>query len=227
LTNSEITSRIRNNFNSLSKDDRISNRYILHVARQKSIFYISNKLNDRSLYREDNLYSILDCFEMEQVEVVKCDIIEFRSCRTVMKSKKRLPKLIYSKYGNSLKDVTSIDDFAELKPTTPSQYRRDSRRAGKDEFVRYYVKDGYLYILDRELLRVNLYFITMETEKLEALSSCAKPSCKSLWDYDFIVPDKMEEVVISEAVKEISMRKQIPADTNPNLDNNLKTKTNA
>lgn len=227
LTNAEITSRIINGLNSLSKDDRISRRYVLHVARQKSTFFIATKLADRSLHREDNLYSILDCFEMEQIETTKCDIIEFRNCRIIMKSKKRLPKLIYSKDGNSLKEVTSIDDFIELKPTTPSQFRRDSRRAGTDDFVRYYVKDGYLYILDREILRVNLYFITMETEKLEELSECSKPSCKSMWEYDFIVPDKMEEVVVSEAIKEISMRKQIPGDTNPNLDNNLKGKTNA
>lgn len=227
MTNSEVVSRIRNGLNSISKDDRISRRYILHVARQKSIFYISQKLSDRSLYREDNLYSLVDCVEMERIESTKCDIIEFRNCKTVMKSKKRLPKLIYSKYGNSLKEVTSIDNFVELKPTTPSQYRRDSKRQGEDDYVRYYVKDGYLYILDQEILRVNLYFITVETEKLESLSECSKPSCKSIWDYEFIVPDKMEEVVITEAIKEISMKKQIPADTNPNLDENIKGKTNA
>lgn len=141
-----------------------------------------------------------------------------------MRSKKRLPKLIYSKYGNSLKEVTSIDDFVELKPTTPSQFRRDSRRAGEDDFVKYYVKDGHLYILDREILRVNLYFITVETDKLEALSECSKPSCRSLWDYEFVVPDKLEEVVIGETIKEIATKKQIPLDENPNMDNNLKSR---
>lgn len=227
MTNAEVISRVKNGLKSLSKDDRISSRYILHVARQKSTFYIAQKLGDRSLYREDNLYSVVDCFEMERIETTKCDIIEFRNCKTVMKSKKKLPKLLYSKNGNSLKEVTSIDNFVELKSTTPSQFRRDSRRTGSDDYVRYYVKDGYLYILDTEILMVNLYFLTIETEKLEAISKCAKPSCKSLWDYDFVVPDKMEEVVISETIKEILTRKQIVADTNPNLDENLKTKTNA
>lgn len=225
MTNAEVASRVRNGLNSMGKDDRISRRYILHVSRQKSTFYISQKLADRSLYREDNLYSLLDCFELERIEATKCDIIEFRNCKTVMKSKLKLPKLIYSKYGNSLKEVTSVDNFVELKPTTPSQYRRDNKRQGTDEYVRYYVKDGYLYILDREIYAVNLYFITVETEKLEALSQCSKPSCRSLWDYEFIVPDKMEEVVITEAIKEISMRKQIIADSNPNLDENQKSKT--
>lgn len=227
MINSEIVSRIKNDLNSLSKDDRISSRYVLDVARKKSTFYISQKLADRSLYREDNLYSTIDCFEMESIDVTRCDIIEFRNCRNVMKSKNKLPKLIYSKNGNSLKEVTSIDNFIELKPTTPSQWRRDSKRQGKDDYVRYYVKDGYLYIPDAEIERVNIYLLTVETDKVEKLSSCSEKSCKSIWEYEFIVPDKMSEVVILETLKEIIGRKQIPADTNPNLDNNLKTKTNA
>lgn len=227
MLNSEIVSRIKNDLNSLSKDDRISSRFILDVARKKSTFYIAQKLGDRSLYREDNLFSTIDCFEMDRIDVTRCDIIEFRNCRSIMKSKHKLPKLVYSKNGNSLKEVTAIDDFTELKPTTPSQWRRDSKRQGKDDYIRYYVKDGYLYILDSEVERVNIYLLTIETEKLEKISSCSKPSCKSIWEYDFIVPDKMSEVVVSETVKEILTRKQVPIDTNPNMDNNLKTKTNA
>lgn len=222
VTNSEFTSRVINGLNALSKDDRISRRYILHVGKQKSMFYISQKLNDRSLFREDNIYKTLDCFELERIEAVKCDIIEFRKCNSIMKSKKKLPKLIYSRYGSTLKEVTTVDEEKEFKPTTPSQYRRDKNRVSGTDYINYYVKDGYLYLIDTEIEIVNLYLLTLDLDDIDNVSACSTPGCKSLWDYEFIVPDKLEELIIAETVKEVSMKKQIPADENPNLNSNEK-----
>jgi hypothetical protein len=222
MTNSEFVSRVRNGLNSISKDDRISRRYILHVGKQKSTFLVSQKLGERSLFREDNIYSVIDCFEMEAIDVVRCDILEFRRCRSIMRSKCKIPKLIYSRYGGSLKEVTTADEEREFKPTTPSQYRRDKNRVEKSDYVYYYVKDGYLYLLDSEIELVNLYLITMDMDKIEEDCSCNSDKCKSLWDYEFIVPDKLEEAVLGETIKEISMKKQIPADENPNMNNNEK-----
>ena len=225
MTNLEFTSRVISGLNSLSKDDRISRRFILSVGRGISEFLISQKLADRSLYREDNLYMNIDCFQLEKIEVTKCDIIEFRNCRSVMKSIKKLPKLIYSKYGNSLKDVVTIDQEKDFKFITPSQYRRDKIRIEKSDFIHFYVKDGYLYLLDTEVELVNLSLISLETEKFEEVSNCSKKSCKSLWEYDFIYPSKLEEPIIKETIKEIYAKKGIQPDTNPNLDNNQKGKT--
>lgn len=219
MNNKEFVSRVVNGLNSLSKDDRISRRFILHVGRQKATFLISQKLGDRSLYKEDNLYKTLDCFEMESVDVTRCDIIEFRRCKSIMKSKNKLPKLIYSRYGNSLKEVLTIDEEVEFKPITPSQYRRDKNRVGISDYIYYYVKDGYLYLLDTEIERVNLYVLTTNMEDLDAASSCSEECCKSLWEYEFIIPDKLEEAVVSETIREVSMKKQSPQDENPNMNN--------
>ena len=224
MTNAEIVSRIRNGLNSISKDDRISRRYILHVAKQKATFLISQKLNDRSLFREDNLYKTVDCFEMESVDVVRCEILEFRRCKSIMKSKCKLPKLIYSRYGGSLKEVITADGEKEFKPITPSQYRRDKNRVEGSDYIYYYVKDGYLYLLDTEIELVSLYLISMELDSVEDGCCCNDNSeeCKSLWDYEFNVPDKLEEAIVGEAIKEVAMSKQIPRDENPNSNNNEK-----
>lgn len=225
MTNAIIVSRILNGVKALSKDDRIPKRYALSVARQKAEFYISAKLNDRSLYKEDNLYTSLDCFQLKKIDVIKCDIIEFRTCNNVMKSINKLPPLVYSRYGNSLKEVTNLDNTLEFKATTPSEFRRDKNRRGHDDFLRFYVKDGYLYILDTIVQTVNLYLLTLETEKLAELSECSTDDCKSLWEYEFICPSKLIENVITESIKEIVMSKQMASDTNPNMDSNQKGKT--
>ena len=218
MTNLDIVSRVSNSFNSVDKDSRIPKRYSLHIARNKAEFLISQKLGEGSLHREDNIYSTIECFEMEEIPPVKCDIIEFRRCRTVMRSKNKLPKLINSRLGNSIKEVTSLDDEREFKATTPAQFRRDKER-GSDDYIYYYVKNDYLYILDANIFMVNLYVVTMEQENIEG---CNKDCCKSLWEYEFKCPDKLLEIVIAETIKEISMRKGIPADENPNLNSNEK-----
>lgn len=221
MTNREIVSRIRNDLNSINKDSRKSRRYILKTLRDKASFLIAQKMNDRSLFREDNLYDVVECFELESIEVVKCDIIEFRRCKSIMKSKCKIPKLIYSRYGSSLKEVTGIDNEIEFKATTPSQYRRDKIR-GFSDYNYYYIKDEYLYLIDSEVERVNLYLITTETEKINECSACKECDCKSLWDYEFKVPSKLTEVVIAETLKEILPSIQIPTDENPNLNSNEK-----
>jgi len=225
MTNAIIVSRIINGLKLLSKDDRVSKKYILNVARQKAEFYIAAKLNDMSIYREDNLYTSLDCFQLKRIDVIKCDVIEFRTCNNVMKSVKKLPPLVYSKYGNSLKEITNLDNTQEFRATTPSQFRRDKNRQGKEEFIRFYVKDGYLYLLDTIVQTVNLYLLTLETEKLAELSECTTDDCKSLWEYEFICPSKLIENVVTESIKEIAGSRGIAEDTNPNMDSNQKGKT--
>jgi hypothetical protein len=212
-TYGDIVSRINNSLNSVSKDNRIPKRFILNVVKDIATFLVAQKLGDRSLYKETNPYTTISCFELEPLDVVKCDIIEFRRCKSVMKSVNKLPRLIDSKYGVSLKEVTSIDDETEFKYTTPAQYRRDKNR-GESEYKYYYVKDGYLYLLDTEVPRVNLYVLTLDAENVKSCDECN--DCKSLWDYEIAIPDKLLEAAVQEALKTISIRKQIPRDENSN-----------
>jgi len=216
-TNAEMVSRVMNSFNSVSKDTYLPKKYVLKVLRDKATFFISQKWVEGTLQRDENIYTEIKCFALEETDKVKCDIVEFRRASRLMKSVNKLPKLIYSKVGNSLKEVTSIDDETEFKETTPSQYRRDKDR-GFSDYSYYYVKDGYLYLVDSKVSRLNLYVATLNQEDIiDCLDDCL---CKSVWDYDFKCPDKLLEVVVAETIKEISLRLNIPKDENPNLNSN-------
>ena len=220
MLNSEITSRILSVLKANSKDSRISRRLVLFTALSKAKFLISQKLNDRSLYREQNIYTILPCVEMVNLDFVECPIIEFKRCTSLMRSKNKLPELIHSKYGNSVKEVTSVDDEFEFKPITPKQYRNNKNRSLKTKDNYFYVKDGYLYLPDSEVETVNIYLLTQDLYEVEQCSSCSNNKCKSVWDYEFVCPDKLLEVVIQETIKELSITKQIQEDVNPNLNPN-------
>lgn len=218
MKNLEITSRVINTLKALSKDMRLSRRYVLKTLQNKASFLISQKLNDKSLYRESNLFTTLDCFELKKQDVYKCSILEFRSCKKLMKSKKKLPSLIFSKYGSSILEVTSIDGERVFKPITASQYRINKKRnTGGIEQDFYYIKNGDIYLPDSDVEAVSVVLITLDLYEKEQCSECSDDKCKSVWEHEFIVPDKLLEVVVSETLKELSLNRQIQEDQNPNL----------
>lgn len=217
MNNSNLVSRIQSLLKGTSKDGRIPRRLILKTAESKAKFLISQKLNDRSLYREQNLYQTVSCIELIDQDIIKCPIIEFKSCRNLKRSKLKLPELIHSKYGSSLKEVTSIDGQYSFEPITPAQYRLNKKRTFKTKTDYFYIQDGYLYLPDSEVEMVEIVILTTDLYELEQCSSCSKNKCKSAWDFEFICPDKLLEVVIQETVKELSLNKQIREDGNPNL----------
>jgi len=224
MKNRELVSRIETGLNALNKDSYIPRRYILQVATSKAVILMSQKFNDRSLFRESNLYTTLDCFELEKIDKFTCDIVEFRSCSTVMKSKKQLPKLVYSRFGSSLKEVSNIDFSTYFKPTTLFKYRKDkSRQEFKNDYF-FYIKDGFLYLPDTEVSRVSLSLYYPNQYEIFKTSGC-KETCLNPWESEFICSTKIEDVVIQETVKELSFKLQIPIDENPNMDSNLKSKT--
>lgn len=217
MTNKDLTSRIQTLLKGTSKDGRISNRLILKTAESKAKFLISQKLNDRSLYREQNLYQIISCIELIEQDIIRCPIIEFKSCRSLKRSKLKLPELIHSKYGSSLKEVLALDGQFSFEPITPAQYRLNKSRTLKVKKDYFYVQDGYLYLPDSDVEMVSIVVLTTDLYELEQCSSCSKEKCKSAWDFEFICPDKLLEVVIQETIKELSLNKQIREDVNPNL----------
>ncbi len=207
MNNNEAVSKIINSFKFLNKDERISRRYVLRLLRDASKNLLSQKLLDRTISEEQNLYSKIECFEFEKVEVFSCPIIEFRKCNTLMKSKKPLPELVFSRNGASIKEVVSVDDLTEIYLTTPDQYRRDRKRkyySSEDTYL-YVDTDNYAYIVDKPIYAVNITVLTIKTDELNEASACSKDiACKSGWEYDFIVPDKLQDTVFKEVLQILS-----------------------
>lgn len=225
MKNKKLVSRISNSLNSINKDSRISKRYILEVAIGKATYLMAQKFKEKSLFREDNILSHINCFELEEVEKYKCDIVEFKSCNRVMKSVKKVPELVYSRLGGSIKEVTNIDFSLDFRPTTPFKFRRDKRREGFGEDRFWYLKDGYLYLPETEVKRINLAIYTPNSYEAAKVSGCGVSDCLNPWEFEFKCSSKLMDIVIQETIKELSFKLQIPTDENPNMDVNIKTKT--
>lgn len=186
-----------------TKDGHISRRYVLKLLRDFSKNLLSKKLMDRTLALESNLYTKLECLEFEKVEMVKCPIIEFRMCRTLMKSKCKLPDPIFSRLGASITEIVSLDGMYELKLISAEQYRRNQKRKYSidGEVYIYLAEDGHLYIPDEEIYSLNVTFMTLFPEEADECSECKKDDCKSGWDYPFIGSDKLDDVVFKEVLQ--------------------------
>lgn len=225
ISNADFVSRVVNDGRFLTKDEYISKRHILKIGRQKVITFISQKLLDRTLYREENLFKYVDCVEMEKVDVVNCPLIEFKTCKKLYRSKKRIEGLIYSRYGSSLVSVTSLDNSVTYDPATSSSANNRAKRMFGSSVNVYYIRDGYLYIPD-EIETLNIVLISLNDKETEELSSCNNCDvCKSVWDYNFICPDKLLEPVIMQATQEIvGVYKNHVVDENPNMNSNEKSK---
>lgn len=224
MTKGEFISRITNGLNALSKDQRISKRYILHVGERIVEDFLAKHLRDGRLTRDIDLITYIDCLRMEPLDMVKCDIIEFKRCHKLMRSVCKLPDIFTADYGNSIVSVYSVDELTEIKPITLQQYRRNLTRRGKADNLFYYEKDGYLYIPDSEVRTVSLELITMKPEQIIDNGCYCEDEeveeCRDIYQERFIIPSKFIDNVVKATIQEVAFKKQIPTDSNPNLNEN-------
>ena len=220
ITNRELVSRVENQLRTLTKDTNTSRRFILFTAQNIAATFIARKAESFKLYKQDDLYTTIECFELEKINSVSCDIVEFKTCTNLMKSKEKLPKMVYTKQGNSIKEVTAIDGSDIFGKATLSQYRRDQIRGGTSK-LSYYVSDGYLYIPNTEIEVVRVVLLTTSPSEALSASSCADDCC-DVFDLNFISPEDILENVIEQTLQQILIRVQITPDENSNMNENEK-----
>jgi hypothetical protein len=220
MNNLEFVSLISSTLNNNSKDSKIPRRLILAVGQSKAKTYISQKLNDRSLYRETNIQQIVNCVEFIEIDTVDCPLIEFKLCNSIYRSKEKLPQPIWSKYGSTVKEIRSLDNRETFYPTTTSQYKRDKNRTHKVKKNQFYEEMGYLWIVDKPFKMGTVVLTTQDLYDLEQICECSDKKCDSIWDFEFVCPQKLEDLVVQETLKELSLTLQIKEDVNPNLNPN-------
>lgn len=171
--NSEFVSRIINDMNSINKDAHVSRRWILSIGRQKARSYIAQKYADGTLFGEESLYTHINCLEMERVRKVDCCFDEFKLCRILMRSKKRLPDMIYTRIGPAIIKVSNIMDDIIFTPISLRKYANNKeRKYGNIDQYYYYVNDGYIYIPDINIEAINVDLITLDRKAALELGGC-------------------------------------------------------
>lgn len=218
MTYREIVSKAMNMLKLNNKDETISRRFVLSLFQQAATTLISQKLLDRTLSSEINLYTNIPCFQFEKIDTKVCSNIEFRYCKTLMKSVCPLPKLVFSRLGASVKEIASLDGNYRFVFLDKGQYQRNKNRkySLKDEVYIYLDSDNHLYIPDHEIRTIDLTILTVKPEETKECNSCGEEKdCTSRWDEVFVCPDKLLESVFQQGMQYLGVNRQVREDSNP------------
>lgn len=217
MNNREIVSKVVNTLKLNNKDDRMSRRYILSLLQDTATVLISQKWLDRTILSEMELYTYIPCFEFKKIDIKECSNVEFKMCKTLMKSKKPLPKLVFSRLGASIKEIVALDGNYKFTYLDKGQYQRNKKRqySINNEIYIYLDSDNHLYIPDHEIEAVDLTVLTTRPEDVADCSSCLD-KCKSKWDADFKCPQKLLDAVFVQTLQTLGISRQIREDQNPN-----------
>lgn len=234
MTYNKVVSMIQGTLNAVAKDTYIPRRLILSVLRSKIEFLVAQKFNDKSLFREINLFRWINCISLEEIDTVTCGHVELQKCSSAMVSRKKLPELIWSRYGASILLVTNAISEKAYTLITPADYINMRKRRGFNKFMGNYAilyPDGKIAIPDSTVKKINILLYSLDDDlenKIDDLSDCkdkdSDSGCKSLWDTELKVPKKIEDAAIMETLKIVSMRLGIPYDANSNNDPNIKSR---
>lgn len=214
----ELVSKISNLLRLNNRDEKISRRLVIKLFQDAASTLISQKLLDRTVLNELNLYTQIPCFEFKKEEVKNCKNIEFRRCKTLMKSVCPLPKLVFSRLGSSVKEIVSLDGNYRFVFLDKGQYQRNKKRqySLKGEVYIYLDSDNHLYIPDEEIYTVDLTILTTKPEEIKNCKSCGEEEdCSSNLDQKFICPDKLVGTVFDIVLQQLGINKQIREDNNP------------
>ena len=225
MTYNEVISRVQNTLNAVNKDMYIPKRYILAVLKSKAEFLVSQKFNDKSLFREMNIFSWVNCVEMKEMDTYMCGLVELEDCGTVMVTKVKLPELIWSRYGSSILMVTNITNSKKYQLISPLEFMNIKNRSNFEKFKGKYAiiyPDNKIIIPDSTVKKINVLLYTLD-ESIINMGYCEECyNCNNYYDAEFNLPNKIGEAVIQEAIKEISLRMQIPKDELPSGNSNEK-----
>lgn len=223
MTNGELVSRVVNDLKAYTKDSHVSKRWIINIAKNKAAWLLAQRLGDKTVVKEDNLYTTLKCFELCEDNIIDCNIVEFKSCKSLMKSTEKLPEMVYSRLGPAISSVVSLDGKV-YHPTSLKRYDVEKNRNTVGKKRLYYVSDGYLYLPDSTTEVVNITLMALDKSEVDKVSGCSDcDECESYWDKEFVVSDKLIEYVIIDTIKEAASTLGIPEDENPNLDSSQRT----
>lgn len=176
-----LISKVRSSQKWIFDDNLISDRLIYSIAIPKASLLLKQEVNKRRLLNSDNVFTPYECLDLKLVDLHECGIDASGKAR---RSVKKLPQLHEGIYNYTIQGCYNIDNSEEIFPTTIREYINLSKLRYKPNKLYYIIKDGYLYILDKDIENVNIYLYTNELTETD---------CTSAYDHEFKFPTYLED----------------------------------
>lgn len=226
-TNREIISDIRGTLNAANVDGWIPSALIYSKLSDVSSLFIKREADNMQLFRYAELWTTVNCLEMEEMPLIQCCNLNIPNCKTVMRSKEKLPKMYSTRFGYLI-TVSSVDYDRNYKPTTPQDFKYTTSRRFPDPRIRYFwIENDYLVIPNSMVSRVNITIMAPDKAEALKLNSCddsPEKDCLNFMDQEFVAPAHLLDDIKTYATQKLLPRTQVQPDEYPNK--NVIEKTN-
>ena len=212
-----IVSRVRTDLKLVTDDAFITDRDIYSVFKKHSKFVIDeeNKVDpSKSIMKSHNLFEVLSCIEMIEVDNVSECCIGIKTGCTIMRTKNLLPKMDESNNGVSIRHVSSVDMSKRFDPTYSSQFALISNASNfkYNKQGYYWYSDGHLYIPNNKTRRIRIEAIWDESVAHLDCDSDVELKCMNAQDRLASIPERLISRAEQLTVQELSGGFNIPSD---------------
>lgn len=186
-----------------SDDARLSSRHIynkIKTVRTRLLSQDRMKLKKLSPWDQNTLR----CVELEAIPAYECPCILPSSCKTVLRSKYKLPTII----GSMISSINSIENSVKIDLINKNSARYIGANKYTGNKVNSFLEDGYLYVIKETSLGVlSLRGVFEDPIEVEAFNSycegCDTCGCESYLDKEFTLDSGKTETLIESSVSEL------------------------
>jgi hypothetical protein len=222
VTIRESISRIRNVFKLVNEDAFLTDRFIYSLLIKHAKTLIRRQDVENKLMQYDSLFETLPFVELIEVDKIEADCARIKTGCKIMRTKKKLPKLMTGSNGPILRTVAPIDGSDVFQQCLAAVYVAMSQSTNfkYNKCHYFWYKNGYLYFPDIVWDAVSVE--GMFEEAVDDFCNENDSECTLAQDRDLTIPDYLFTEIEQLTQQELMTLGKIPSDTGDNSQNILR-----
>ena len=218
----ESISRIRNVFKLVNEDAFLTDRFIYSLLIKYSKALIRRQDNENKLMQYDSLFETLPYVELIEVDRIEADCARIKTGCKIMRTKKKLPKLMSGSNGPIFRTVAPIDGSDVFQQCLAAVYvvMTQSTNFKYNKTHYFWYKNEYLYFPDIVWDAVSVE--GMFEEPVDAFCNENDSDCTQAQDRNVTIPDYMFAEIEQMTQQELMTLAKLPPDTGDNSQNILR-----
>lgn len=209
-TNREVISKVKSLLRLTSSDIFFSDRMILSYLLDTNVKLVTQALNKRQSSNSPNLFTNIDCLEMERVPLWQC--CDTSSDCEIARSTVELPTIVETYYNLAINRVSSIDKKVQFKeldnPQRLVNLLKIYPNKPLDNF--YWIQNNRLYVTNPNIEKVFLSAFFKGIFNITEFCCSTDEVCFTPLDQEFKTIPKLEDDITRITADLLSVFKQLP-----------------
>lgn len=218
-TGRELISEVRSNNKLTSADNQLTDRAIFAMLKSSASTLIKRETNLRRLWNSSNIFTIIECLEMEEVPLSEC--CDYQSTCKVSRSVHEIPEVAEGIFGLLIQYVSS-PGLTQFDPVSLPRFVNLLKLQVKNTKKYFWIHNKRLYVTNPDVEVVNLSVFPEEDFDITTISACPSKkqlvdTCINPLDREFKIPSYLRKTLIDLVSETIGRTySQHVADSTPN-----------